>query len=286
MRAVSLSHPEVIELLNSSFVPVYTTNDDYSEKGSAPPKEKRLLAEVHRQGYEKKLSVGTVHGYVIAPTGELLDSLHTVDVAKPEKLLAMLRGTVAKLRTVAGKRLVQPVSTVVPPVEPGGVVLQLVTRWLDKRGTEYKLIVDAGGNWSAFPAEERFTLAAAQVRTLLPPAGAKAGARFEVPIATARRLVERFYPPTENWDLTTDTVEAAELNGELETATGRGLHVRLTGKVRIWHPFYHVPDENRVEATVVGYADFDAKRMLMRLTLVTNDGTYAGQPFGAVLRSW
>ena len=44
MRAVSLSNKEVITLLNSAFVPVFVSNEDYRDSGAAPPDERAILA--------------------------------------------------------------------------------------------------------------------------------------------------------------------------------------------------------------------------------------------------
>ena len=90
MRAVSLSNNRVISLLNGSYVPVFVSNEDYAEHGSATPQEKTELRCIFREGYAAHLSVGTVHAYLLDPAGHLRDSLHTADAAIPEKLIAML----------------------------------------------------------------------------------------------------------------------------------------------------------------------------------------------------
>ena len=69
MRAGPLSNPHIIRVLNQSFVPVYIVNDEYRGNGSAPAEERKELERVRQEGYAKKLSVGTVHAYVLTPDG-------------------------------------------------------------------------------------------------------------------------------------------------------------------------------------------------------------------------
>ena len=62
------SSPEVVTILNRSFVPVYLSNEDYAEDGPAPQAERerdRILREAAARG----LSTGTVHVYVLDPDG-------------------------------------------------------------------------------------------------------------------------------------------------------------------------------------------------------------------------
>jgi hypothetical protein len=169
VRAVSLSNPRVISLLNGHYVPVYASNEDYGDRGSAAPDEKAAVRDIFREGYEKKMSVGSVHAYVIGPDGHLIDSMHTVDVAKPDKLVAMLEGAVAKLGTPPGKPVVQPKPQPGPQPGPDELVLQLTARYLERRGAELALVENAGGNWSALPSEDSIVLSKAEWSKLLPP---------------------------------------------------------------------------------------------------------------------
>src|SRR5215510_2352212 len=103
MRAGPLSNSRIIALLNSSFVPVYVVNEDYSRKGSAPAEEKTELDRVFKEGYAQKSSVGSVHVYVLRPDGQFFDSMHVAQAANSEKLLALLNKAVVELKPVTGK---------------------------------------------------------------------------------------------------------------------------------------------------------------------------------------
>ena len=105
MRAVSLSNNQVISLLNRYFVPVFLSNEEFRDGGSAAPEARAELRRIFQEGYAKQLSVGTVHAYVVAPDGHLLDSMHTVQVAKPGAARTLLRVAANLTRSLLGKKV-------------------------------------------------------------------------------------------------------------------------------------------------------------------------------------
>jgi hypothetical protein len=286
---VSLSNTQVADLLNRYFVPVYLSNEDYRDDGPAPAEERAELLRIHQQASAAQLSVGTVHAFVLGPDGQVLDSMHTVEVAKPERLVAMLERVVRKLGTAPGEALVKPAPPAPPAAPAGGLRLHIVARYLERQGDSYVLIRDAGGNWSALPGEDWVSLDASQLAAWLPAGGADAADSWTIPPAAARPLFERLYPPTENNDLATNRI----LHQSLQATMVRGENpttARLVGRLRMRHPFYHRDDGKEVEATLAGYLDFDpASARLRALRLVTDVATYGDPsqrlPFGAAVRS-
>ena len=83
MRTGPFSSEKVVALLNAYFVPVYVSNEDFRGDGPAPPEERKELQRIFAEGYKAKLSVGTVHAYVLSPAGGTVDSLHVATAAKP-----------------------------------------------------------------------------------------------------------------------------------------------------------------------------------------------------------
>jgi hypothetical protein len=61
MKAVPLFCPQVIDLLNAAFVPVFAVNEDYREDDPAPEKEKAVYRRICREPLDVKLSASTVH---------------------------------------------------------------------------------------------------------------------------------------------------------------------------------------------------------------------------------
>ena len=55
---------------------------------------------------------------------------------------------------------------------------------------------------------------------------------------------------------------------------------RLDGDLRMRHPFYHKDTPDMVDATVVGYVDFEPAAQLVKgLKLTTAKATYQNRPF-------
>ena len=182
MRAGPLSDSKVISLLNSYFVPVYTVNEDYSSKGSAPAEEKAERKRIFQQGHEAKLSVGTVHVYLLAPDGRLVDTMHVAKAAKSQSLITMLEKTVGILKTVSGQPVVPPApQSCLPPSEKNSLVLHLVARSLDGRGA-----------WSDFPVENWIVLSQAEQQRLAPGGEMHAGRFLDPGQRRFRQTVDAF----------------------------------------------------------------------------------------------
>jgi hypothetical protein len=287
---VPLSNDRIIDLLNRHYVPVYLANVDYREGGSAPPEEKAELRRIHREGHAKKLSVGTVHAYVIAPDGSLIDSMHVAEAFKVEKLAAMLERTVTTLGTAPGRQLLKPEPQSRPTAAPGSMVLHVTVRYLERKNGEYALVRDSGGNWTAFPGEDWVTLAREEWSKLLPPGEPRVGETWDVDRELAASILNRFYPPTENNDLAKNRIDEQLLRATLVSVEGTRARARLDGRLKMKHPFYHRDDDHSVEATLIGYLDFDTTRKEPpSLRMVTGEATYGGtrsrQPFGVAVRS-
>src|SRR5438128_2307082 len=110
MRAGPLSDNAVIALLNSSFVPVFVSNEDYEADGQAPPDEKKEKGRIYRDAVERKLGSGTVHCYVLNPKAELVETLGVVKATQDKgRLLVDLLERQAKAQHVTpGDPAVKP----------------------------------------------------------------------------------------------------------------------------------------------------------------------------------
>ena len=255
---MSFNDSRVVTALNSLSVPVYLSNDLLSGQ------EKAALLAIHREGFAKKLSVGTVHCFLLAPDGKLLDTIHVAQ-ATPQRILAMLEQGAKEQSVRPGKPLVPPAPLALPPAPKNGLRLHVVARYLDKKPDgSLGLITGAGGNWSALPGEDWPLFDATATRALL------MGER-----ATAERLVGYFYPPTENNDLSKNVLEALEWNAEPQPSGA----IRLSGSLTLKHPFYSRDDDRRVRADFVGYAQG------AQFVLVTTRATYNHQPFAVAVQS-
>jgi hypothetical protein len=277
MRAGPLSDARVIALLNRAFVCVYAVNEDYRPKGCAPDEEKAELRRIHQEGYKKKLSVGTVHAYVLTPDGHTHDSLHVATAARTDRLLEMLNRAVATFRPKEGKPLAAPAPQSAPPKAPAGaLVLHLVAR------------ADQRGSWGEFPAEDWIVLSRAEWQQLLPRGEVKAGQTWEPDPAAAAKVLTYFYPQTENNHATTDRIEKQSLRAKVLTVEGGVVTARLDGTLRMRHAFY--PGRNDplpVDATLVGVVTFAPGKAAppSSLQLVTERAAHGKRSFKVAVRS-
>ena len=67
MRAGPLSNPQIIELLNAHFAPVYVSNEDYTEDGPAPAEERAERNRIWREANE----AGITPELVATPLAEI-----------------------------------------------------------------------------------------------------------------------------------------------------------------------------------------------------------------------
>ena len=136
MRASSLANAKIIALLNRYYVPVYVSNEDYARTGSAAAEEKAERNRIWQEAAKKGLSSGTVHVYILAPDGHVIDSLHVATASKVDQTLALLQRNVEKLKTAAGKPLVAPApQSACPKVAGDCLVLHLTERNLQRQDT-------------------------------------------------------------------------------------------------------------------------------------------------------
>lgn len=275
MRAGPLSNPEVIDLLNGAFVPVFAVNEDYRDDGPVPAEEKAVYRRIYREALEARLSAGTVHAYVVDPDGHPIDSMHVADAARPDRLAGMLRRVMGTRKLALGPTLVRPHSLSAPPSgEPGSLVLHLTAR-------------GHGSSWDGFPSEDWIVLGPGQVKGLLPVDPPRVGLSWDVRGDVATAILTHFYPQTENNDVSTHRFELRNLRGTIESIADGAVRARIAGRVRMTHRFYPGrEDDNVVDAVVVGYLDYESTmRRVVRLRLLTEGGSYGKGTLDVAVRS-
>jgi len=263
-------------------VPVTSRNEEADGAGSAPPAEKKERHRIYSEFFEKKLGIGDVHVYIVAPDKSAVASLAVVPAQDPAQLIPFLQGVVAKLHVQGGAPAIKPHPTSRPPANTpsDSLVLHLVSRAL------------AGGSWHEFPSENWIVLSAPEWNQLMPAGIVKVKQQWTAPKPVATKLAEWVYPQNEEkTGANRSRVEEADLRLTAVAVQGTLVRARIDGKIRLWHSFYP-GGENAQNATdfavseVTGYMDFDmAQHRIQRLRIVTNKGAYRDTPFAASLIS-
>lgn len=103
------------------------------------------------------------------------------------------------------------------------------------------------------------------------------------------KILKRFYPASENNDLATNRIDQQSLKATVVAVKGGVVQARIDGSLKMKHDFYpRKPDDNSVEATILGYLDFEQdKPRVHSLELVTDKAVYGrqSQRFGVAVRS-
>ncbi|MBM4069058.1 MAG: hypothetical protein FJ271_08960 [Planctomycetes bacterium] len=295
MRASSLSSAKVISLLNSYFVPMHMNN----QQAESEPNEKAARNRIYRDALAAGLKAGSVCAYMVAPDGRPLavaplnDSLAT----DPERLAGLMEQVIRELKVAKGDALVKPSPPSAPPADADALVLHVVARYLERRGKDLVphdvkevLGTRKAGNWGNLPSEGWVVLSKPQWTKLLPPGDVAPNITWELDKKVTARVLNHFYPPTENTDLAKNRIDQQTLQARVEAIDKGVARARLEGRLRMKHPFYHKDDNYFVEADLVGYLEFDVgKQAVLSLRLVTDNGRYgvdgkSMQPFGAAVR--
>jgi hypothetical protein len=294
MRAGPLSNSRVVELLNAHFVPVYLSNEDCARDGPAPAAEKAEKQRIFREAGQAKLSTGTVHVYILTPDGHPVDSLHVARASRVETLLDCLERAIARFKVEAGPTLVKPAPQSRPArKEADALLLHVTTRHLRRKGAAFVPLGDEArrgqsqnAGWGAEPGEDWVELPRAEWARLLGPAKVEAGTSWEPDAKVVAKVLTHFYPPTENNDVAKNRIQEQALKATVLSVQDGVARVRLDGRLKMKHPFYHRDDDNVVTAALVGYLEYEPARGALRtLQLVTDGATYGKGAFGAAARA-
>jgi hypothetical protein len=292
MRAGPLSNTKVVSLLNRYFVPVYTVNEDYRKGGTAPAAEKAEYMRIYHAALKAKLSTGTVHVYILDTQGKPIVSLHVATASNVDRLLDLLERTIKKLKTPEGNPLVQPTAqSTAPRKEAGDLVLHITSRYLVPSGKDLVPLAERArlgetrhASWWALPSENWVALKRAEWAKLIPEGKYAYGTRWDLDKAVTTRLLTYFYPQTENNDYAKNRIRDQELKATVLSVKKGVVRARIDGRLKMKHTFYHKDDGNAVEATVVGFLEFEPGRKVRSFQLATDRATYGRAHFGVAVR--
>ena len=285
MRAGPLSDLQTIQLLNSYFVPVYVSSEDYGRNSAKSPAEVEAYRGIRKEASEEGRHDGTVCVYLVSPDGDCFDSLTVGKATDIPRLRQMLQAAIAKFQVTPGETLVAPTPQNKAPEPPeGGILVYSVSRGSVNA-------VSAG--W--IPGEDWIPLEGTEWRSLLPSDDAKVGDTWAIDRAIAEKLLTHMHPPTRLFRFEDHRepegphghrIEKMSLEGKVLARQGSVLRIRYDGHVQIKRTDRAFrPDENRAVSGVVGFAEFDlSNREFRSLQLISSEGQYDGVDFRVAMK--
>ena len=105
MRVGPFSNKQVTDYIQTHFVPIYVSNEDY-KSGKFGTKEQELLLDIRRKTQAKGIRAGSVQVYLVTSEREVTDAFVVNQASQISRLMPFLRKTVAVTETVAGKPVV------------------------------------------------------------------------------------------------------------------------------------------------------------------------------------
>ncbi len=223
------------------------------------------------------MSAGSVCVYIVAADGTVTDSKTVPDT---KKVLSMLEGAIEKFQLKEGPALVKPApQSARPPAGPDALALHLSAPYDVRQGS-----------WQGFPAETWLVLEKAEWLMLLPAGPRESGASWDIDPEVATRLLNHFYPATEDTrgdQIDRNQIETASLKATVESVREGRTRARIDGVFSMKRPFYPGHPEHKpvqIDATIVGLLEFD-RSAPPSLRLVTETATFNKAKFGVALRS-
>jgi hypothetical protein len=268
MRAGPLSDAKVINLLNSSYVPVYSPNEDYTGGGKAPPAEKAERQRIYGDFISRRMGAGDVHIYIVTGDGRAVESLEVAKATQPEVLYGFLERVAARLSVKPGGPAVPPHPQSAPPtVEMDAMVFHTVARGANR------------GSWRELPSENWTVLRPAEWTLLLPHAPAKVGDSWEAGEETVRKLLTNFYPQTEDTrDADRNSIDECSLRMKAIAVTEGAVHVRIEGTLRMRRFAPKNKVYTPISAGLIGFMDVSTgKPRIRRFNLTTWKAVYGDE---------
>lgn len=262
MRVSSLSNEQNIDLLTRYFVPVWVSRDRY-QLGEASREEKLLLGKVDVSRRGQKLEGGAVCVYLATADGAVSATLPVQKASKPELLTAFLKRAVAdgKLAPRRDEDIKAARAPAAPPARAKG----------DGRAFTCRVRFDGPGP-NRGVGRDVIALSKDECAALVPKR-LEAGARHEVPRATAEKLLRHAYPPLPHWSDKQVKLTAASLSARVVAVKEGEATLRLEGKVELIYPHLGKPTDGAVKAPLLGVAKVKGGA-LTALTLVADGGEH------------
>lgn len=291
MRMGPFSNNQIIKYLNSHFVPVYVSNEEY-RAGQFGKKNLQLLQELYATAEKKKLPVGTVHVYLLTPDVDLVTSMHVMHAMKPEVLVRLLTSTARELKTPYGDTLVEPRKQLpIPEVASDELLLRNSSQYLDRQGIVGEdMIVLSKSDWQQFtgPPKSSPDLKGSP-GSLDGPDSLSSPNEWKISDDLAKKILIHFYPYSQDWDESHDQISRADMEAYYLPTSEKENYKReivIRGQLEMTHNSQPGRDPLRVSAEIVGMVKLPANaKNKPDITLTTGIAFYGSRRFECLIRT-
>jgi hypothetical protein len=240
----------------------------YAAWGKGSAEEQAELNKLYQKMVAHMGGPGTVAVEIFSSD---LKPLKVVTASSTDGFLQTLQSVVSSLSLRPGNVLVKPRRQSLPQdTRPDDLALHLTARGF------------IGGASNHFPAESWIVYKASELPQILGPKETSIGLEWQIPSELAKRLLIHVYPQ----DISSDHPEANKILEQNITSRIISIedgvaHARLDGHLTMNRGHApHAGIDERIEASLVGYLDFDFKeRRILALKLVTSKATSDGRDF-------
>jgi hypothetical protein len=255
MRAGPLSDPNVLEVLQTYYVPVFAQNEDYHDHSKKAESERAEYHRIHAEALAKGFTASLVHVYILTPDGQVQDAMRVESASRTATCLELLKKNAARI----DPKTLKSISRRDPPASDSGEFAAFIlrTRSMDGRAA-----------WTDFDPEVRVTLSLEHLKTLLPPPGATIGTKWNPGRTCIEALFRPMIPAIER---DASGIES-KLSGTIIAVEQSMTRVRLEGQIVLKDPNH--PENPLLYVELIGVMETDANGRLRAFKLASQQAMY------------
>ena len=264
----------------------------YSSQLQDTPDDQEELIEA----YIENSATGPVHMSVLNTEAEALVLLNLADFLNVRLLQATLREVIEEEGTQSGTAVIPERPPPTAQVNTAtDLLLHLVSRFtfpLTQMAT-HQAHITAGANPAPYwedappdvlqsrvdaPSQDWFTLNAEQWHSLVGTEDSGPGDHWEIPDEIGSLFYVHFGPPGETWTLEADRIESQTMEAEILSQQAGVRDIRLSGSVRMRQAWWHIDDDEFIEAQTLGFVRYDTESdRILDFKMASVDGHYRGR---------
>lgn len=267
MRVGPFSNEQVTDYIQTHFIPIYVSNEDY-KSGKFGAEEQARLLDIRRKTEAKGIRAGSVQVYLVTSEQEVADALVVSQASQITKLMPFLRKTVEATGTIPGKPVVAvKQQSRAPATKPSQLALRITAQYRPRQ----KIMVE---DWLVLDEEAW--------RSFLPPAAPTTS--WKIPDTVTRQLLVRLYPYAQNWDHAPDQIHIANLNAKVLETTKDETVIGLRGELAMSRFRYVGSGKYPITTKLTGFVILK-RQQKPELTIITEGARFGELAFDGLIQS-